>query len=105
MHVYFSQSWREPVKSVADARDCSTAREKCAFLAGSSVSCLGELCNFLVEQLTSAQIYTSSKLSILSGKIWANPTGSVGRQDCAILEPSSLPKTIAQFLEGRLVAL
>jgi len=55
--------------------------------------------------LTTAQICANSGLSNLAGEICTNPVGNVGRQGCAILDPSRLPERIAQFLEGRLVAL
>jgi len=41
----------------------------------------------------------------VDGKNYANPAGRVGWQDCVILEPNRLSEGIAQFLEGRLVAL
>ena len=38
-------------------------------------------------------------------KIFTNPIGRVGWQDCTIMEPSNLSEGISQLLEGRLVAL
>ena len=68
-----------PVNSTALARGCSTARRKCAFLAGSWAGCQGDFRNFLAEQLTVAQICANSGLSSLVGEICANLAGSVGR--------------------------
>ena len=69
MQVYFVQSRRELVNSATHARDYSTAVEKCAFLARSWAGCLGDLHNFLAEQLTAAQICTNNGLnSLLLGK-------------------------------------
>jgi len=61
--------------------------------------------NFWAEQLTVAQICANPVLSIPAGEICTNPDGSVGWQDCTILEPNGQPERIAHFLEGRLVTL
>jgi len=65
MQVCFAQSQREPVNSVAHARDYLTAGEKCAFLAGSWDECPGDLRNFWVEQLIAAQICANPGLNNL----------------------------------------
>ena len=103
-NLFFSVS-EGMINSAAHARDCLTVREKCTFLAGNWAGCPRDLRNFWEEQLTVAQICTNSGLSNLAREICANPTGSVGRQDCAILDPNRLLKRIVQFLEGRLGSL
>ena len=79
--------------------------KKCAFLAGSWVGCRGGLRNFWADKLTAAQIFVNFGLSSSAGENCAIHVGSVDWQNCAILEPNRLPDKIAQFLEGRLVAL
>ena len=74
-------------------------------MVGGWIDSPGDLHNFWAKQLIVAQIFTNSRLSSHAGKMCTNTAGSVGKQDCAILEPNRLPKRIVQFLEGRLVAL
>ena len=76
MQVFFARFRREPVNSAAHARSCSTASRKCAFLAGSWAGCLGDLCNFWVEQLTDARVCANSGLNSPAGENCAIPAGS-----------------------------
>lgn len=105
LQVKFPRSWLELVNQIVHACRCSIAWEKCIFLTVSWVDCPRGLRNFWAEQLTAAQICKSWAEKLVDGKNCANPARRVGWQDCSILEPSRLLEGIAQFLEGRLVAL
>ena len=105
MQVNFSWSWVERVNPLTHVTTCLIEGKIFAFLGGSWAGFLEGLCNFWVEQLTTAQNCAISGMICPTGRNCAIFPVNSNRQICAILEPNKLPDKIAQFLEGRLVPL
>lgn len=85
------------INSATHATICLARRTKCAFMGGSWVGCLEGLHILWVEQLTTTQNCTISRLSSPLGRNSAIFLVNCGRQICTILEPSRLPDRIRNF--------